>query len=382
MIMTKLTFLSLGIATTCLTLNACKKQAGSGATIKIGEYASLTGDNASFGQSSHKGTVLAVEEINAAGGVLGKTLELISEDNRSTSGESTNIVKKLISRDQVVAILGEVASKRSLEAAPICQEKKIPMISPSSTNPQVTEKGDYISRICFIDPFQGTVMAKFALNSLKATKVAVITDTKNDYSVGLAKFFKEYFAKNGGEIVAEQSYSQGDVDFKGQLTAVKAANPQAIFVPGYYDSVGPMARQARELGIVTPLLGGDGWVSPELIKLAGTSLEGSYFSAHYSAEDKSPVIQDFLKNYKAKYNGEEPDDMAALGYDSVRVLADAIKRAGGVEPEKLRDAINATKDFPGVTGKITLDAKRNANKPAVVMEVKGQSWKYKETIAP
>jgi branched-chain amino acid transport system substrate-binding protein len=350
--------------------------------IRVGEYASLTGDNASFGQSSHKGTAMAVEEINAAGGLLGKKLELITEDNRSTAGESSNVVKKLISRDEVVVVLGEVASKRSQEAAPICQGSKIPMISPASTNEKVTQEGDYISRICFIDPFQGQVMGKFAKNTLKATKVAVLTDVKNPYSVGLAKAFKDYFPKNGGTIVSEQSYSQGDVDFKGQLTAIKGTSPEAIFVPGYYDSVGIIARQARELGITVPLLGGDGWVGASLLELAGTALENCYFSNHYSAEDKSPVIQDFIKKYKEKYKGEEPDAMAALGYDSAMFFAAAVKRAESVESVKLRDAINSTKDFEGVTGKISLDANRNAVKSAVVLKIVGKDFKYVETIAP
>src|SRR5207249_11997695 len=244
-------------------------------------------------------------------------------------------------------ILGEVASSKSLEAAPICQENKIPMISPASTNPKVTEVGDYIFRICFIDPFQGTVMAKFALGK-GWKKVAVLTDVKQDYSVGLAQFFKEGIAKNGGEIVKEQSYSTGDKDFKAQLTSIKAAKPEAIFIPGYYAEVALIAKQARLLGIKVPLLGGDGWVGESLLKVAGNALDGSFFSAHFSAEDKTPAVQDFVKKYQAKY-GAVPDDMAALGYDSAMILIDAIKRAGSTEGAKLRDAIAATKGFKGIT---------------------------------
>lgn len=352
-----------------------------GDTIKIGEYASLTGTEATFGESSHRGTELAIAEINAAGGVLGKKLQLVYEDNQSKAGESATIVRKLISRDKVVAVLGEVASGRSLEAAPICQQNKIPMISPSSTNPKVTEVGDYIFRVCFIDPFQGTVMAKFAKNTLKAQKVAILSDVKAPYSVGLAEFFKKQFLADGGTIVAEPKYNGGDRDFNAQLTAIKATNPDAIFVPGYYTEAGLIALQARRLGINVPLFGGDGWESPKLIEIGGTAVEGCYYSTHYSPEDTSPAIQEFVKKYQAKYNGV-PDAMAALGYDSAKVLADAIKRAGTTEGSKLREALAATKEFQGVTGKTNIDDKRNANKPAVIVTIKNGQFKYVETIAP
>ncbi len=348
--------------------------------IVIGEYASLTGGSASFGQSSHKGTALAVDEINAAGGVLGEKLKLITDDDQSQAGQPATIARKLISQDKVVAVLGEVASSKSLEAAPICQQNKIPMISPASTNPKVTEVGDYIFRVCFIDPFQGTVMSKFA-QSKGWKNVAVLTDVKQDYSVGLAEFFIKHFKANGGQIVKEQKYSTGDKDFKPQLTSIKAANPDAIFVPGYYGEVSLIAKQARLLGIKVPLLGGDGWVGDSLLKVAGNALDGSFFSCHYASDDKSPKVQQFVNSFKAKY-GEVPDDMAALGYDSAMILADAIKRAGTTEPEKLRDAIASTKDHDGITGKITLDAKRNANKPAVILTIADGGFKFVESVAP
>jgi branched-chain amino acid transport system substrate-binding protein len=354
----------------------------SAGTIKIGEYASLTGKEAAFGQSSHKGTQLALEEVNAAGGVLGRKIEFIYEDNRSTPGESATIVKKLISRDGVVAVLGEVASGRSLEAAPICQANKIPMISPSSTNPEVTEKGDYIFRVCFIDPFQGTVMAKFAKARLNAKNVAVLSDVAAPYSIGLGKFFKERFLADGGKIVSEQKFSSGDKDFKAQLTAIKAANPDAIFAPCYYTEAGLIVRQARQLGITAPLFGGDGWEAPELLQIGGDALEGCYYSTHYSPEDQAPAVQAFVNKFKAKFNGEVPDAMAALGYDSAMVLVDAIKRAGTTDAAKLRDAIAATKEYSGVTGKTSLDANRNATKPAVILAIKDGKFKYVETIAP
>lgn len=348
--------------------------------IPVGEFASLTGGSASFGQSSHKGTELAIEEINAQGGVLGKKIKLITEDDQSQAGQPATIMRKLISQDNVVAVLGEVASSKSLEAAPICQESKIPMISPASTNPKVTEVGDYIFRTCFIDPFQGTVVAKFAL-ARGWKKIAVLTDVKQDYSVGLADCFIQGFTANGGEIVREQKYSTGDKDFKPQLTSLKAAKPDAIFVPGYYAEVALIAKQARLLGIKVPLLGGDGWVGDSLLKVAGKSLDGSFFSCHFSADDQTPKVQEFVKKYKAKY-GETPDDMAALGYDSAMILADAITRAGTTDSAKLRDAIAATKDHDGITGNITIDQNRNASKPAVILTVGNGGFQYVETVQP
>ncbi|MEY2408684.1 MAG: branched-chain amino acid transport system substrate-binding protein [Verrucomicrobiota bacterium] len=369
----------------------CKKDSDSGGTgsksdnadvIKVGEFASLTGKEAAFGQASHKGTVLAIDEINAAGGVLGKQLKLVYEDNRTTPGESATIVKKLISREKVVAVLGEVASGRSLEAAPICQQYKIPQISPSSTNPKVTEMGDYIFRVCFIDPFQGRVLAEFAKDTLKTKQVALLYDASSPYSVGLAKFFRDKFTADGGTIITEKSFNSGDKDFKPQLTAIKAASPQAIFVPCYYTEAGLIVVQARQLGLTVPLFGGDGWEAPELLQIGGAAMEGTYYSTHFSAEDAAPAPKAFVTKFKAKNNNEVPDSMAALGYDSVYVLADAIKRAGTTDGPKLRDALAATKDFEGVTGKTTIDANRNASKAAVFVTIKDGKFKYERTIAP
>src|SRR6266850_3680026 len=356
--------------------------AGAGDSIKVGEYASLTGKEAAFGNSSHKGTTLAAEDVNASGPVLGKKIELLTEDTRSTPGESATVVRKLISRNRVIAVLGEVASGRSLEGASVCQPGKIPMISPSSTKPEVTEKGDYIFRVCFIDPFQGKVLATFARQTLKADNVALLVDAAAPYSVGLASNFKDTFVAMGGKIPIEQKFSSGDKDFKAQLTAIKAANPQAIFAPCYYTEAGLIVRQARELGITAVIFGGDGWEAPELLDLGGKAMEGAYYSTHYSAEDSSPKVQEFVKKFRARWSNETPDAMAALGYDSAMVLADAMKRAGTTEEPKLRDAIAATRDFDGVTGKTTLDEHRNATKPAVVITIKDGKFKYVETIKP
>ena len=349
--------------------------------IKIGEYASLTGKEAAYGDTSHKGTLLAIEEINARGGVLGRKLELITEDNQSKQGESATVVKKLISRDKVVAILGEVASIRSLEAAPVIQNAKIPMIAPSSVNSRITEVGDYIFRVCFVDSFQGNVLAKFVREKLKVHRVAILTSVSNAYSVGMTSIFKTRFLAEGGTVVAEQKYSEGDKDFRAQLTAVKAAGADAIFASGYYTEAALICVQARQLGLNLPIFGGDGWDAPPLLEIGGAAMEGTYFSTHYSPDNPSPEVQNFNQRYLARW-GARPDAWAALGYDSAMVLADAMARAGSAEPAKIRDALAATRDFPAVTGRITIDAKRNASKTAVILTIANGKYKFVTSIAP
>ncbi len=352
------------------------------ATIKVGQYASLTGKEASFGQSSHRGVALAVDEINAHGGILGRPVEFLVEDIQSKAGESATAVKKLISRDQVVAVLGGNASTNSLEAAPICQAAHVPMIAISSTNPKVTAFGPYIFRACFIDPFQGAVLAKFSAGTLHAHRVALLTSASAPYSVGLSNVFRERFTAGGGEIVAEQKYTEGDKDFRAQLTAIKALNPDVIVATGYYTEAALICRQARELELNLPILGGDGWEAPQLIYLGGKAVEGTYYSTHYSAESPAPEVQAFIKKFRARYDGETPDAVAALGYDAMMMLADAITRAGSSSGPKIRDALAATKDFPGVTGKTTIDADRNPSKPAVVVTVKDGHVQFVEAVAP
>ena len=367
-----------------------KKDAAASDEILIGHYGSLTGATATFGQSAQKGIEMAVDAINVSGGVLGKKLKVIVEDDQGKPEEAQTVVTKLINKDRVVALLGEIASSNSLAAAPVAQSSRIPMISPGSTNPKVTSVGDYIFRVCFIDPFQGQVMAKFAANTLKVKKVAVLRDIKSDYSVGLANFFVEGFKGLGGEILSDESYSQGDKDFTAQLTALKGKNPEAIFVPGYYTEVGLIARQARKLGITVPLLGGDGWDSSKLWEIGGAALNGCFYSNHYSVDDPSPILQKFVADYKARYGKTSdsiPDAMAALGYDATLVLADAMKRAQSSKPDSIRMALAQTKGFMGVTGNTTLDENRNAVKPAVVLEVivdeKGNGRnKFKESVSP
>lgn len=352
---------------------------GDPATFKIGHYASLTGSEATFGVSTDNGIKLAVEEQNAAGGVKGKKVELITYDNQGKPQESVTAVTRLIQQDKVLAVLGEVASSRSLAGGPVCQRLGVPMISPSSTNPDVTAVGDMISRVCFIDPFQGYVGAKFVAENLKKTKGATLYNRAQAYSSGLNTNFKDAFAKLGGSVISEQAYSDGDNDFSAQLSAIKAAGAEFIYVPGYYTEVVNIAKQARKLGLNIPLVGGDGWDSEEL-RNAGDALNGCYFTNHYSHEDPRPEVQEFVKKYQAKY-GKVPDGLAALGYDAAKILFDAASRAKSMSGRDLADAINATKDYQAVTGRITIDANRNAQKDAVVLEVVNGVPKFAATIA-
>src|SRR6266478_4478041 len=372
-------------------LAACKKQdQGSGmmspnatGPIVIGEVGSMTGTEATFGLSSANGIQLAIDEFNAKGGVKGRRLEVKVLDDQGRPEEAATAATRLIASEHVVALLGEVASTRSMFMAPKAQQAKVPMVSPSSTNEKVTAVGDYIFRACFIDPFQGYVMAKFATDTLKLKKAAILRDVRNDYSVGLAKVFNDNFTKLGGQIVDNQSYSSGDVDFKAQLTNIKSAAPQALYIPGYYTDVGLIARQAREVGLTVPLLGGDGWDSEKLYEIGGTALEGSYFSNHYSVDDPSPRIQEFVGKFKKEYGGQVPDSLAAQAYDAAGMLFDAMKRAKDLTGPSIRDALAATKAYPGVTGNITLDQNRNPLKPAVVLKVaKGGKYDFVTKIYP
>ena len=354
--------------------------AGGGATIKIGHYGSMTGSEATFGVSTDNGIKLAVKERNAAGGVNGKQVQLITYDDQGKGQEAVTAVTRLIQQDGVAAVLGEVASSRSIAAGPVCQREGVPMISPSSTNPQVTEIGDMIFRVCFIDPFQGYVGASFAKNQLKLDKSATLYNRSQAYSAGLNKEFVNAFEKLGGQVLTQVAYADGDNDFSAQLTSIRGTNPQFIYIPGYYTEVVNIARQARKLGITCPLIGGDGWVSEEL-KNAGDALDGCYFSDHYSQEDKRPEVQDFLKKYKAEY-GKTPDSMAALGYDAANLLFDAMKRAKSLNGHDLADAIASTKDFKAVTGNITINDHRDATKLAVIQKIQGGQFSYFATVEP
>ncbi|MDP9191558.1 MAG: ABC transporter substrate-binding protein [Acidobacteriota bacterium] len=364
------------------TSETASTTAGTEGEIVIGEYGSMTGGQATFGVSTHNGIMLALDEINGAGGVNGRKIRLISEDDQSKAEEAANAVTKLISQDNVVAILGEVASSSSLAAAPICQANKVPMITPSSTNPKVTEVGDYIFRMCFIDPYQGEAMANYVSKQAGMKTAAILIDNKSDYSTGLAAFFERTFVANGGKVVAKASYAQGDSDFRSQLTNIKSANPEIIFVPGYYNDIGQIAIQARDLGMKQPLAGGDGWESPKLIEIGGKALEGCLYSNHYHIDDPSPAVREFVQKYEERF-GAKPDSLAALGYDSTRVLVEAIKRAGTTDGPKLRDAIAATQGFAGVTGMINLGPDRNPiGKKLAILEIRNGELTLKATVDP
>jgi branched-chain amino acid transport system substrate-binding protein len=393
------------LALTLVALLAVLGCGGSGTEeLVVGEYGSLTGNDATFGQSTKNGVELALQELTAQkeGKIGGLPVRVVVEDDQGRAEEAATVVQKLINQDRVLAVIGEVASSRSLAAAPICQNAGVPMISPSSTNPRVTEVGDYIFRMCFIDPFQGTVMARFASENLGLKKVAILKDVKSDYSVGLAQFFTDAFTRMGGTVVAEQAYTAGaDNDFRAQLTAIKARGPQAIFLPGYYTEAGLIARQARELGINVPILGGDGWESDELLKIGGEALNGSFYSNHFAVDNPEPRLQDFLKRYREKY-GRDPDAIGGLAYDAANVLFRSMEKLAAEDPEtfkglassragsearkaataKLRTLIAQTADYPGVTGTITLDGNRNANKPAVVLAIKDGQKVFSTSINP
>ena len=365
------------VALALLTTIACAAE-----PIKVGHYASLTGKEAAFGVATRKGVLLAVEELNAKGGVLGRPIEYLVEDIQSKAGESATTVKKLISRDKVVAMIGANASANSLEAAPICQNAKIPMMAISSTNPRVTEVGDYIFRICFIDPFQGAVLAKFAHDTLHAKRVALLTAVNSPYSVGLSGVLREDFTARGGEIVAEQKYTEGDKDFRAQLTAIRPTHPDVIAATGFYTEAALICIQARSLGLDIPIIGGDGWEAPQLIELGGKAVEGTYYSTYFSAENDAPEVRAFVQRYRARWNGEAPEGVSALGYDAMYLIAAAMERAGTTDSAKLRDAIAATKNFPGVTGRTTIDEKRNSSKAAVMLVVKNGHTTFFESVTP
>jgi branched-chain amino acid transport system substrate-binding protein len=352
------------------------------AQIHLGEVDPLSGGVSQFGIGCHNGITLALEHVNAKGGIAGQRVDLISEDDQSKPGQSATAVRKLITQDHVLAILGDATSSATLESAPIAQQARVPMITPSATNPRITEIGDYVFRVCFLDEFQGRVIARFAHDRLKVQKLAILTDVKQDYSVDLARFFKEEFTRLGGTIVREQSYSTGDTDFRAQLTAIRAVKPDALYVPGYYAEVALILKQLRQFGMTFPVLGCDGWANQTLLSVAGKATENTYFTNHFSPEDPAPTVQQFVQAYRQKY-GQIPDTFGALGYDAAMILAGAIGRAAGrIDSETVRTALAETRDYPGVTGNISFDAQRNASKPALVITVKNGKFEIVEKIAP
>jgi branched-chain amino acid transport system substrate-binding protein len=370
----------------------------------IGEYGSLTGGDATFGQSTKLGVEVALAELESEkqGRIGGLPVRVVVEDDQSQAQEAATAVQKLVNQDQAIAVLGEVASSRSLAGGPICQAAGVPMISPSSTNPKVTQVGDYIFRMCFLDDFQGRSVAQFATQNLGLKRIAVLKDVKSDYSMGLTEYFTAALRGMGGTVVAEQAYQAGDQDFSAQLTAIKARNPEAVYITGYYTEAGLIGRKARELGINVPLLGSDGWESEKLLEIGGESLNGSYYTNHWALDKPDPQLQGFLKTFRERNGGSDPDAIAGLAYDAAKVLFGCLEKLAAEDPTtfkalgsskagtperkaataKLRDLIAQTKDFPGVTGTITLDENRNASKPLVVLEIKGGKKVFNTSINP
>ncbi|MBZ4653110.1 MAG: branched-chain amino acid transport system substrate-binding protein [Peptococcaceae bacterium] len=356
--------------------------------ILIGANFELSGNVATFGISAVNAIEMAFAEINAGGGVNGIPLKLVKVDNKSDTGEATNVATKLITQDKVVALLGPVTSTNVLGAVPVATQYKVPLITPTGTNPKITvddsgKTREWAFRTCFIDPFQGFVGANFAINTLKAKTAAIFIEKNSDYAKGLAEVFEKTFTEKGGKIVAKEYFVTEDKDFRATLTKIKAANPDVLYVPSYYEQDGLIAKQARELGYTKPIVGADGWDSEKLLQIAGAkALQEVYFTNHYSPQDTDPKLVKFVENYKAKY-GSVPDALAALGYDAAYILADAIKRAGAPEPAKIKDALAATKGFVGVTGSVSIDDKHNPVKGAVIITFdKDGKQIFKEKVNP
>lgn len=357
-------------------------------TIKVGANLEMTGGSASYGISSKNAIELAFKEINEKGGINGKQLELVVADNKSEAAEATNAMQKLVSQDNVVAVIGPNLSSSVIAASAINNSAKVLDIAPMATNPYVTvdqasgKTKDFNYRTCFIDPFQGTVMAKFATAELGVGNAAVLIDNSSDYAKGLAQFFKENFVKEGGAVTAEESYLQKDTDFKATLTKIKATNPDFLYVPGYYQEVGLIVKQARELGMNMPIAGGDGWDSAKMPEIAGAAaLNNTYFSSLYSPEDSSDINKNFVADYEKAY-GQKPDVFAALSYDSALLVAEAIKNAGSTEPAKISEAMAKINGFSGVSGSVTFDDKHNPVKSAVILEYKDGAQSLKTKINP
>ena len=379
-------------AASLMTVILAASVAGCGSSsskeIKIGLLNEMTGGNATIGTAAANGAKLAIKEINANGGLLGKQIKAVVADNKSEPSEAANAMTKLLTQDSVVAVTGTFSSSNAIAAASVAEANKSPYLVAGATNPKVTvdEKTKtvkkYIYRVCFIDPFQGTVAANFAAKDLKVKKAAMLVDNSSDYSKGLAEFFEAALKKEGGEIVANEAYLQKDTDFKATLTKIKSKGAEVLYVPGYYEEVGKIVKQAREMGITVPIIGADGWDSPKLVEIASVSaLNNTYFTNHYSVEDTSPKAQAFVDSYTKEY-GQKPEALAVLGYDAVYVLADAIKRANSTDSAKIIEALADTKDFPDISGVTTINKTHDADKNAVVIEMKDGKQVFKTSIKP
>ena len=353
--------------------------------IKIGLITPLSGDVKTFGESVRNSFMFAVDEANAKGGVAGMKIVPVIVDDKNDPTEAANAANLLVNQYRVKAIVGSVTSKATIPISDIVQAGKIPTITPTATNPKVTvadgKRKDYMFRACFIDPFQGAVMAKFSRDTLKKKKAAVLFDASNDYSKGIAEVFRDAFRKMGGEVVAYESYGKDDVDFSALLTKVKASGADVLFLPDYYNKVGLIAKQAQEKGLKIQLVGPDGWDSPDLVKIAGTAIDGGYFSNHYSPDDKRPEVAAWVKKYKEKY-GQVPDALGTLAYDATNLLLEAIRKAGNDDPKKIREALASIRDFKAVSGKSTLDKNGDSIKSAAILKIEGGQQKFVMMVNP
>lgn len=353
--------------------------------IRLGVNAEITGSKPTVGDSCKKAAELLAAQVNQGGGLkVGDKkypIKLYIEDNEDKAESAAAVAQKLISQNNVLAIIGPNASGNAIPAARICEDAKVIMVTPWSTNPKTTEGKKFVFRACFIDDFQGQVMAKFARQNLKAKTAAVLYDVASEYNKGIAEFFKKYFEAAGGKVVAFQSYTKDDKDFSSQLTIIKGANPDVLFLPNYYNEVPLQAQQARRLGITCPFIGSDSWGSEELLRLGAKDLEGSYFSTHYAPDIATPKAQKFIRDYETKY-GKKPDDVAALTYDAGHLLCAAIIWAGSLDRKKVRDALATIQKFEGVTGKMNFKNLCDPIKSAVILQIKDGKFKYYATVEP
>ncbi|MEG6522133.1 ABC transporter substrate-binding protein [Desulfotomaculum sp. 1211_IL3151] len=365
-----------------------EKKAADATEIIIGGNLELSGAVATYGTALKNGAELYFDEVNAGEGVLGKQIKFKVLDNKSETTESTNVATRLITQDKAVAIFGAATSGNTMGAMQVAMDNKVPIITPSGTalevtvDPNTNQVRDYVFRTCFIDPFQGIVMSNFASNELKAKTAVIYVDNQSPYAKGLAQFFEEAFVKQGGKIIGKEAFVPEDQDFKATLTKIKNLNPDVIYLPAYYEAVGKIVKQAREIGFTAPFLGADGWDSPKLVEIAGANpLNGTYFTNHYSSQQDDPIVKEFVEKYQAKY-GQIPDTFAALGYDTAILLVDAIKRSGDATPEKINEALAATKDLQTVTGKLSVDEQHNPVKGAVILEMKDGKQVYNTYVTP
>ena len=373
-------FIPVSLAFLLLTAPGCSKTEDK-KEILVGEFGALSGKYSQYGISTEKGIQLAVDEVNRSGGVLERKIRLVVADDQGEPEKAQTVVSKLIAKDRVVAVIGEAASSRTRAAAPVCQQNRIPLISPAASDPRLTQIGPYIFRACFTDDYQGHILAKFVLENLKLSRVAILRDIRNSYSTQIADRFAADFKNMGGVIVADQKYNEGDQDFTAELVTIRSLQPRAILIPGYVKDVGKIIVKARDLGITAPLIGADAWENPELLSIAGEAVKRSFYSSQYSNAEPGERNKKFVDAFEYKFHSK-PDALAALGYDAMGLLVDAIRRGQSAEPSKIQAALTKTQSYPGLTGFITFDKDRNPIKPGVIFRHDNGKFEYFATVLP